>query len=161
MPWGWDLQLGHTGETGPPPSLFSGSKQMSDCLTIGTRPGFKVQPYRVWQTGNWEGGGWKSEVMEGPDETLLMCITTAINLINTLGWGCSPCPGCSGVLEGHALKDCFLWWCRWNRSVSDFVSGTRKAFCVPVQMHSVLRSKQNLMQIDKMYKREWVFNVVL
>lgn len=48
-----------------------------------------------------------------------------------------------------------------NRSVSDFVSGTRKAFCVPEQMHSVLRSKQNLMQIDKIYKREWVLNVVL
>ena len=48
-----------------------------------------------------------------------------------------------------------------NRSVSDFVSGTRKAFCVPMQMHSILRSKQNLMQIDEMYKREWVFNVVL
>ena len=48
-----------------------------------------------------------------------------------------------------------------NRSVSDFVSGTRKAFCVPVQMHSILRSKQNLMQIDKMYKREWVLNVLM
>ena len=30
-----------------------------------------------------------------------------------------------------------------SRSVSDFVSGTIKAFCVPVQTHSVLRSKQN------------------
>lgn len=76
-------------------------------------PVLKAQPYRVWQAGNWVGGGWRSEVMEGPDETLLMCITTAINLINTLGWGCSPCPGWSGVLEGHALKDCVLWWCRW------------------------------------------------
>ena len=48
-----------------------------------------------------------------------------------------------------------------NRSVSDFVSGTRKAFCVPAQTHSILRSKQNLMQVDKMYSRGWVFTVVL
>lgn len=48
-----------------------------------------------------------------------------------------------------------------NRSVSHWVSGIIKAFCVPVLMHSALRSKQkNLMQIDKRYKRGWIANAV-
>lgn len=65
-----------------------------------------------------------------PDETLLMCITTAINLINTLA-GLLTLPRVIRGIEGHALKDCVLWMVQMdNRSVSDFVSGTRKAFCV-------------------------------
>lgn len=80
--------------------------------------------------------------MEGPDETLLMGITTAINLINMPGPDLLSLPrvcrrysraGFEGLSSLMVQID--------DRSVSNFVSGIIKAFCVSVQMHSVLRSK--------------------
>lgn len=76
-------------------------------MTIGTRPGSKAQPYRV--LAEWRPGLLKSEVMEGPDAALLMCITSAINLINMLGLGLLSQPGCARVFKGRALKGRLLF----------------------------------------------------
>lgn len=52
----------------------------------------------------WQPGGLKSEVMEGPDETPLMCITTAINLINMLSPRLLSLPRVSEGIEGACFE---------------------------------------------------------
>lgn len=49
---------------------------------------------------DWEPGALESEVMEGPDEARFMQITTAINLINTLGPCLLSLPRVCEVLRG-------------------------------------------------------------
>lgn len=62
-------------------------------------------------------GALKSEVMEGSDEALPMCITTAINLINMLGLSLLSRPGCARVFTGHALKGSWFLMQTDSRSI--------------------------------------------
>lgn len=73
------------------------NNQVAVCR-LARDPVLKAQPYRVVvECGNW---ALKRELMEGPDEALLMCITTAINLINVSGLGCFHGLGVPGYLRG-------------------------------------------------------------
>lgn len=55
--------------------------------------------------------------MEGSDEALPMCITTAINLINMLGLSLLSRPGCARVFTGHALKGSWFLMQTDSRSI--------------------------------------------
>lgn len=81
--------------------------------------------------------------MEGPDETLLMCITTAINLIKVLSLRLLSLPRVCEDIWGACFEGLFSLMVQMDsRSIQNFVSGIIKAFCVRLQIHSVLRSKQ-------------------